>query len=116
MKQENQGKWRIVEMELWEQDFVDLVVQGYFDIRARGRGEFQFGAVHGFMDFRIESSGDSDQLVFSWTGTDEMDQVSGRGWAKLEKDRLEGRIFFHDGDDSGFQAVRMSKKGGKRKL
>jgi len=107
MKGEFQGKWRIVEMELWDQDFIDLVVQGYIDIRAKGRGEFQFGAVHGFMDCRIESSDDSDQLVFSWTGTDEMDQVSGRGWAIRMKDNLEGRIYFHDGDDTSFIAEKV---------
>ena len=114
MKQEYLGKWRIIEMELWDQEFVDLVVQGYIDIRAKSRGEFQFVAVHGFMDYRIESCGDFEQLVFSWIGTDDMDPVNGRGWVKLGKDRLEGRIFFHDGDDSGFVAVRMPKISGKR--
>lgn len=38
---------------------------------------------------------------------DEADPASGRGWAMLTADgSLEGRIFFHMGDDSRFVAAR----------
>ncbi|MEV6632192.1 hypothetical protein AB0M54_15715 [Actinoplanes sp. NPDC051470] len=47
-------------------------------------------------------------VEFSWEGVDEGDEVSGRGWAALtETGEVEGRIFFHNGDDSGFRAVRV---------
>ncbi|MEV6341937.1 hypothetical protein [Actinoplanes sp. NPDC051851] len=37
--------------------------------------------------------------------------VTGRGWAALAEDgTLDGRIFFHLGDDSGFHAVRAQLK------
>jgi hypothetical protein len=61
------------------------------------------------MDCRIEPYGDSERLAFSWDGEDEMDPVSGRGWAIINEDgQLVGRLYFHDGDDSGFTAERPS--------
>jgi hypothetical protein len=45
------GRWRIVWMEVWDQDFVDAEVEGYFEFEPTGSGEFQFGYVHGWMDF-----------------------------------------------------------------
>ena len=47
------GTWRIIEMEQWDQDYIDLVVPGYIAFREDQRGEFQFGAVHGDLDYRI---------------------------------------------------------------
>jgi hypothetical protein len=41
------GRWRIIEMEQWDQDFIDLVVPGYIAFREDHTGEFQFGAVMG---------------------------------------------------------------------
>jgi hypothetical protein len=31
-----------------------------------------------------------------------MDPVSGRGWAIIEDGQLQGRLYFHEGDESGF--------------
>ena len=46
---------------------------------------------------------------FSWQGSDEGYDVSGRGWAALNPDgRLEGHIYFHLGDDSAFRAERFN--------
>jgi len=36
------GKWRISEMEQWDQDFVDAEVPGYISFTRNGMGEFQF--------------------------------------------------------------------------
>ena len=45
-------------------------------------------------------------VEFSWQGSDESDDVSGRGWAALNPDGTpEGHIYFHLGDDSAFRAV-----------
>ena len=53
---------------------------------------------------RAECIGDQ-----SWQGSDEGDDVSGRGWAGLNPDgRLEGHIYFHLGDDSAFRAERFN--------
>jgi len=96
------GKWRIQKMEQWDRDFIDLVTQGHFTFWDKGRGRFQFGAVEGYIDYRIESVGDSERMEFSWEGNDEMDPVNGRGWAMIKGEELHGRLYFHLGDDSWF--------------
>lgn len=98
------GTWRIVEMEQWDQDYIDLVVPGYIVFRKDNLGEFQFGTVHGEIDYRIEPYQDTERLEFSWEGEDEMDPVSGRGWAIITDGQIQGRIYFHEGDESGFMA------------
>ena len=50
-------------MDAWDQDFVDLVVPGHFTIRKDGTGCFQFGAVQGEMDCRIEKASDGPVLT-----------------------------------------------------
>ena len=110
------GSWRITEMELWDQEDIDMMAPGYFRFDADGKGEFGFIAVQGGLDCRYETRDGNTAVEFSWEGTDEMDQRSGRGWAVLEGDRLSGRLFFHDGDDSGFTADKQTEgKTAKRR-
>ena len=96
------GTWRIIEMEQWDQDYIDLVVPGYIAFREDNQGEFQVGTVHGDIEYRIEPYQETTRLAFSWEGEDEMDPVSGRGWAIIEDGQLQGRIYFDEGDESGF--------------
>jgi len=98
------GRWRILEMEQWDQDFIDLTGEGHITFEKKNRGELQFGAVECDLDCRVENVGDRERIEFSFMGNDECDEVSGRGWAVLDGDRIRGRIYFHDGDDSGFVA------------
>jgi hypothetical protein len=107
MRNQYMGTWRIIEMEQWDQDFIDLVVPGYIAFREDHTGEFQFGAVHGYLDYRIEQYNDVERLEFSWEGEDEMDPASGRGWAIIKDGQLQGRIYFHAGDDSEFTAAKV---------
>jgi hypothetical protein len=100
------GTWRIIEMEQWDQDYIDLVVPGYFAFREDNLGEFQFGTVHGEIDYRVEPYQGTERLEFSWEGEDEMDPVSGRGWAIIEDGQPQGRLYFHEGDESGFVAAK----------
>src|SRR5262245_53071495 len=95
---------RIIEMELEDQAYIDLLVPGSFALREDNLGEFQFGTVHGEIDYRIEPYQDTERLEFSWEGEDEMDPVSGRGWAIITEGQLQGRLYFHEGDESGFVA------------
>ncbi len=107
------GRWRISEMELWYQKAIDLVGPGYFYFDSTNRtSKFQFIAVEGFMDCRFSERGGIPAVEFSWEGNDELDPASGRGWAILEDSVLKGRIFIHQGDDSGFTAVPMRPEGG----
>jgi len=110
------GPWRIVEMELWDQDFLDLVAPAHITFEADGQGGFAFGAVQGWIDCRFSKVEGRHRLEFSWEGSDERDPASGRGWAILVADhRLEGRLFFHLGDDSAFFAQRSPAAAKKRK-
>ena len=104
------GKWRITEMELWDQDYVDEMTEGHFTFKKDGIGYFQFGWVEGGIDYRIEKCGEIERLEFSWEGQDENDPALGRGYVTLKEDFIEGRIYFHMGDVSWFKAER--NKGG----
>jgi hypothetical protein len=101
------GWWRIVEMELWDADAIDLVGPAFIEFGEDLSGQFGFIVVDGWMDCRVVERSGRPGVEFSWDGSDEGDEVSGRGWAAVADDgALEGRIFFHGGDDSGFRAVR----------
>jgi hypothetical protein len=51
------GRWRIVEMELWDHEAIDLLGPGFID-QADGDGIFRFIAVEGWMDIRdVEHEG-----------------------------------------------------------
>ena len=100
------AKWIIVEMEAWDQEFVNMEVPGHFTFRKDGTGHFQFGLVQGEMDCRLENASGKGRIEFSWEGQDELDPAIGRGWALIEDEELQGRIFFHMGDDSAFRARR----------
>ncbi len=110
MKRGIAGNWRIVEMELWDRDTIDLVGPAFIEFRPDGTGHIRFIAVQGHLDHRSVRGAGLGKVEFSWEGTDEGDQASGRGSAQLDDDgSLCGRIFFHMGDDSGFRAVEASR-------
>jgi hypothetical protein len=98
------GKWRITEMEMWDKDFIDMETEGHFLFEKDDLGSFQFGLVQGQIDYRIEKIDEVERLEFTWEGQDENDEALGRGWAILGNDYLEGRFYFHLGDDSWFKA------------
>lgn len=101
------GRWRIIWMEQWEQDYVDEEVEGFFEFGAGNRGNFQFGLVRGDIDYRLDTRDGKPAIEFSWEGSDEMDSVQGRGWAIVDGNELSGVIFFHQGDDTEFKAKRQ---------
>lgn len=60
-------------------------------------------AIHGGAD------PDATTIDFSWTGNDEMDEVSGDGSVELHPDgTLNGQIDFHNGDEILFTARRWT--------
>jgi hypothetical protein len=101
------GKWRIIEMELWDKDFIDMETEGYFKFEKDEMGHFQFGLVQGQIDYRIENVGEIERLEFSWEGQDENDEALWRGWAIIKNDFLVGRFYFHLGDNSAFKAKKL---------
>ena len=89
---------------MWDQDFIDMETEGYFSFETEELGSFQFGLVQGRIDYRIEKTGDIERLEFTWEGQDENDEALGRGWAIIKNNHIEGRFYFHLGDDSWFKA------------
>ncbi len=107
------GRWRIVSMSAWEQDFIDEEEEGFFEFDDKGGGEFHFGYVHGQMDCKPTTRDGEPAVEWTWDGNDEMDPAQGRGWAVVRGgDELHGMIYFHGGDDSEFVA---KKKGPSEK-
>ncbi len=98
------GRWRIEEMEAWDQEFVDLVEPGYFEFGADGSAEFQFGCVFG--TFRWTQGRAAAEA--GWFGNDEMDPASGRIDACVDGSRLVGTISTEGGEVSEFSARRWT--------
>jgi hypothetical protein len=103
------GDWRITTMELWAKDAIELLGPGVITFEDEAFGEFRFIAVRGWMDCRFAERDGKPLVEFSWQGKDEMDDASGRGWGVIGDDgMLAGRIYFHQGDDSAFTAMRLT--------
>ena len=100
-----EGKWRISEMDLWDQQAIDLLGPAFIEFKGQG-GQFRFIAVDGWMDCKHGQQNGRPYVAFTWDGNDECDPARGRGWARLLKDgSLSGRIYIHQGDHSGFKAI-----------
>jgi len=110
------GMWRFTEMSAWDNDFIDLVAPGHILLKADGSGSLKFGAIEAEMDCRIEKHGTIELLAFSFTGWDEGEDASGRGWAEISGDNMSGWIGFHMGDDTTFKALRRKGKTANNKL
>ena len=54
MKQSNfSGTWRIVKMSNWDEEYCNMEVQAFINIKKSGAGEFQFGLVSGSMSGQV---------------------------------------------------------------
>jgi len=107
------GAWRIIDMELWDGEAIDLMGPGLVEFGRDQTGVFSFIAVEGRMDCRHEQRDGRPHVEFSWEGHDDSDPAHGRGWATLMDDgSLHGRIYFHMGDDSDFRAVQAVQGSG----
>lgn len=105
------GRWHIASMSQWDEDYLDEEVQAFIEFEPGRRGEFHFGYVRGDIDYRDVLRDGKPAVEFSWDGNDEMDPAQGRGWAVLDGERLNGMIFFHQGDESEFGAERDVGEG-----
>jgi hypothetical protein len=97
------GRWRIVEADQWDRDYLDLVEPAYIQIGNDGWVEFAFGVVtaSGALEY-------SRAIVFfRWTGSDEGDEISGDGSVELQDDgTAEVMLSFDNGDDAVLTARR----------
>lgn len=107
------GSWKITQMDVWDQEYVDLVVPGFFEFESEDEhllGQFQFGTVVGGLDCRIRDVGGERILEWSWEGRNDNDPGCGRGWARLDHGKLIGHLYIHCGDDSAFEAKRWTPR------
>lgn len=111
------GRWQIVSMTEWDEDYLNEEVEAYIEFSADNLGSFQFGYVQGDIDYRPTDRDGKHCVDFSWEGGDGADgtPLTGRGWAVLEGDELNGMIFIHCGDESGFTARLARKKSGRKR-
>ena len=69
------GRWLIESMDEWDREFIDEEVRGYFEFDARDSGDFQFGYVHGDIDYRLGErdgkppSNSLGSAMMRWTGS-----------------------------------------------
>jgi hypothetical protein len=99
------GQWRIVEADLWDRDYLDLVQPAMMTIGADGQGEIAFGAMQAGLDLEYSRT----MVFFTWFGFDEMDEVSGSGSAELLDDgSLEIEFAYHLGDEAILKAQRAT--------
>jgi hypothetical protein len=103
------GRWLIESMDQWDRDFIDEEVRGYFEFDAKTSGQFQFGYVYGYIDYRLGERDGKPAIEFTWDGSDEMDPAHGRGWMVLEGIELKGMLYIHLGDESGIVLKREPK-------
>jgi hypothetical protein len=95
------GKWRIVEADLWDRDYLDMSGPAFIEFKQDERGEICFGCVTATFEYSFSPSTAS----FDWHGFDEMDEVKGDGFAELNADgALEIEFSFHNGDEANFKA------------
>lgn len=106
MKKTHVGKWRITDMEQWDKEYIDMMGPGHLTIKSDGTGLLQFGVVEAEVDCRLESINGDERLDFSLRGSEEGEEVCGRGWAVVIGRNMKGKIYFHQGDDSSFTAVK----------
>ncbi len=95
------GRWRIVEADIWDRDYLDLCGPAMITITDHGRGEIAFGAMQATLDIEYSRS----SVGFTWEGFDEMDEVRGDGSAELLDDgAIEIEFAYHNGDEAVLKA------------
>jgi len=99
------GRWRITEMDQWEE--LDLLEPAHITFKGSDSGEIVFAAIEAELDVRYGSRDGSACAEFCWEGSDDNAHASGRGRAVLgTAGRLVGHISIYKGDDSGLVGER----------
>lgn len=80
-----------------------LVAPAAIVIGADNSGEIAFGAVQASLDLSYSPS----MVFFTWTGFDEMDEITGDGSAeRLDDGVIEISCTYHNGDKASLKAKR----------
>ena len=98
------GRWRLVESDIWDGDYLNLVGPATIAFEADGHGEFAFGCIQASMDLEYGRT----IVFFRYIGCDEGDEVTGSGSAEINDDgTLEIELSFDNGDDATLKARRI---------
>lgn len=98
------GKWRITNMDQWDQDYVNEVEPGYIEFKKSGLGSLHFGFIFADIDYRAIKTSDGYYIEFSFSGNDEYDEICGRGKLNQKGKEMDGCLYIHCGDESNFSA------------
>ncbi len=97
------GRWRIIEADQWDREYLDLVEPAFIRFDRDGSGELAFGVVTASLHLDYAHT----VVFFTFEGSDEGDEVGGSGSAELTEDgALEIELSFHNGDDAVLKAER----------
>jgi hypothetical protein len=97
-----QGRWRIVETEIWAKADLDIAETAFIRLDPDGGGELAVCALTAALD----CASAEDNVDFTWNGSDEGDEVRGSGWAELAPNGdLEGEFSYDNGDETTFRGV-----------
>jgi hypothetical protein len=108
------GRWHIVSMTAWDQDFINAEAPAFLDFQDDNLGELHFAFVRGDVDYRMTERDGQRGVESTWEGLARSVQVLGRGWALLSGDQLHGMIFLDLSDESGFVAKRAKAHRGHK--
>jgi len=100
------GTWDIVSSPDFDDGYMSEEVSPYVKLRQSGNsvsGEYHVGYQQGDLDGRLEGE---QQVVFSFEGMDEMDEVNGAGTVTLEDERMVFKLKYHYGDEYTFECER----------
>jgi len=100
------GTWRVVSSPDFDDDYLRMEVAPYIEINQSGNrvtGEYHVGLQSGTLSGRLRGS---DEISFSFEGSDEMDEVNGSGTAIVRGDRLTFTLEYHMGDEWTFECER----------
>ncbi len=97
------GKWRIMEADLWDSDYLDLVEPAYVIFHKNDQGEIGLDALQAGLDLEYARK----LVFFTRAGFEEMDEVNGSGSAKLNDDgTISIEFAYHLGDEAKLKARR----------
>jgi len=108
------GRWRIIATEMWDLDALDLVERAEIFFGPEMGGELRMIAIGADVDYRVVDRGGHPRVEFSWSGFDDGDPISGRGYADRTGDLIVGMLHIHRGDQSSFVAERLSSGDDRR--
>ena len=102
------GRWHFDDFEGFDPDDLNLLGDAFLEFGKDRLGSMQYCALTADVDYVVTERGGVRTVEFSWSGSEEGDDVSGRGASELRGETLEGRIYVHRGDSYHFTATKAS--------